>query len=149
MLDFLFEHWRVRLGVVVMLLVTWRISRKPITDVGPSSRLPLCPRKTLHRTSDLLPDPGAGTCRCGGQPQMESGVQTARGNVPVRSVMAVVRCAAGSSGGQEGGCSRNCVNGFSRLRLARRCRTTSLTPHAGFLTCEVIEERAEMCRPAR
>src|SRR5512132_3575336 len=56
MSDFFSDHWRVFLGVAVMLLVTWRLSRKPIT-LGLSSQPEVIPEHSWEPPllTDVLP----------------------------------------------------------------------------------------------
>jgi hypothetical protein len=131
MSDFLFEHWRVILGVAVMLLVTWRLSRKPIT-LDLSSRTEVIPEHTWE--PPLLIDVLPGLTQ--ELQQLLTGQDEPALAAQVPGLRIVDRCRC-----EDDFCATFYVRSKPKGAYGPDHRNVALTPNEGMLILDVVGEK--------
>jgi hypothetical protein len=132
MSDFMSEHWRVLLGVAVMLLGWWRLSRKPITLKISEASEPIPDANTWEPPllSDMLP----GLAHELQQLLIEQDEPELAAQVP--GLRIVDRCRCG-----DDFCATFYVQPRPKRAYGPDHRNVPLTPKEGMLILDVVGEK--------
>ena len=130
MSDFALEHWRVFLGVAVMLFVTWRLSRKPIT-LGLSNQAEVIPPHTWQ--PPLLTDVLPGLAQELQKLLVEQGEPALAAQVPGLRIIDRCRC-------DDDFCATFYVRPRPKGEFGPEHRNVALTPTDGMLVLDVVGE---------